>query len=218
MAEALCTVAELQAALQRGETALVSGALDEDALQPIIDRVSALCEEHCDRKLLDAGDDETIELVGDGGIYIRLIDEGLYPIISVISVTDDGDTIPQQPDSNSNGWKVNPVWRRRGRIALVGYNTTADAVVSVVARTGYSSDAAALVTAGTLTAAEGREHDNAVAALKQACLDWCVYLIQNHIPGADNVQLGPGMAMSFSERMMPKRVQMALAPYRRITL
>lgn len=214
----LFTVAELRAILDRENTSATTGRLADAVLTEVAERVTALVATYCGRTLLAGAAADKLELIGDGTCYLRLYEQGAYPIVSVSSVIIDGETIPAQPNSNSAGWKLNAVWRRRGIVALVDYTATLDAECSVTATYGYvasSSDRATLVAAGTMTAIEAAEHETAVAQLKHAALDWAVYLVNHYVAGADQIEIGT-MAMSFSERQMPARVKAALTRFRSI--
>lgn len=212
MAEALITYEQLHQALVREKTDLAEGVLSEDFLGPVVSRVSALAEAYCDRVLKASATDSTFVLEGNGSAFINLADQGGLPIISVTAVTVDGDEIPERPDSNSSGWYLNPEHRRLGRIYLDGYSATLGYEVSVEARVGYDDQAE-----DDLTTPELREHANALLALEQACLDWAVYLVKNFAPGAEQISLGEGMALSFAEKSMPTRVRGMLDRYRRLT-
>lgn len=211
----LTTWQAVRDALNRDRTDAVAGegVLSEDTLAPLVERVSAAMEAYCDRRLKAGADDETATLAGDGGATLDL--GGRCPIVAVTSVADDGTAIPARPTATGLGWWCTPADRAAGRIRLTGYATTPGAAVTVTGRFGYAADAEALLEAGTLTLDEAKTHLRALAVLEQACLDWCVYLVQHFAPSAQTIELG-GMGMTFTERRVPTRVEALLRPFRRL--
>lgn len=219
MAELLVTAAQIRTALARERTDIDAGMLDTAADGPLADlaaTVSAFIEGACDRALVDIGTAQTWELEWDGTGLLELHEVGAYPLTAITSVTIDGDTVDEADDHLSDGWWANAHERTIGRIRVTGEGFDLGDPVLVVARAGYTDDAATLRTAGTITYQEQRAHETALRELQTMAVDLAVYRFNHVVPGADVIEIGE-LSMSFTERDIPRRVKAVLDRYRRLT-
>ncbi|MCG3177502.1 MAG: hypothetical protein MOGMAGMI_02476 [Candidatus Omnitrophica bacterium] len=219
MAELLVTAAQIRAALARERTDIDAGMLDTASDGPLADLaavVSAFIEGACDRVLVDIGTAQTWELEWDGSGYLDLHEIGAYPLTAITSVSIDGTAVDEADDHLSSGWWSNAHERAMGRIRVNGQSANLGDVVEVVARAGYTDDAATLRTAGTITYQEQRAHETALRELQTMAVDLAVYRFNHVVPGADVIEIGD-LSMSFTERDIPRRVKAVLDRYRRLT-
>jgi hypothetical protein len=214
----IASIAELREHIARGQTDLDDGLLDDGVLVPLANGCVAQMETYCDRTLIAPAAAEVYSFYGSDDDRLRLwLEVGALPIAAITSVVVDGETVAAQPDSDSDGYRCGPPERRRGEIRLYGTTAGADDLCVVTARCGYAKDHATLLAATTITAAEARDHERGVEALRAVFLDWCRYLHAHHTPSAETIEIG-GMSANFSERDMPARVKAALAPFRRLVV
>jgi hypothetical protein len=219
MAELLCTAAQIRDALQRERTELETGMLStvtDGPLDSLAKAVSAFIEGACDRVLVDNGTAQAWNLEWDGGTHLNLWQLGAYPLTAITSLTVDGDTIAAAADHISTGYWVNSVLRPQGRIRANGLSYISGVPVVVTARAGYTSTAAALKAAGTITYQEQRDHETAMRELQTMAVDLAVYRFNHVVPGADVIEIGD-LSMSFTERDIPRRVKTVLDRYRRMS-
>ncbi|MBI2300284.1 MAG: hypothetical protein HYU66_15290 [Armatimonadetes bacterium] len=199
-ANALTTVATLRQWLTQSLTPETDGRLSDANLEALINRGSGAIESWCDRALVAPATALTYTFDGDDGRRLVLPE---WPVVSVSTVSVDGESIPARPSLLAEGYVVRPgeAW-----IELVGYRFSRGiANVTVSARLGYDA---------TLAATD-RRHRRALDDLGQACLLLCAYWFEKPVGGrlTSGVE---GHLQSFQPDLWPEEVKALLLPYRRL--
>lgn len=210
--DALTTVEALRTHLQAQRTDSTTGRYSNDLLESLINQVSSRIGRYVGRRLKAPASDETHTLDGDGTTTICCYRAGLWPIVSITSITnlDSSETIPARASVANDGYVMGSDDKLAGIIRLDGYVTDRGiGTVQIVGRFGYDATIGAV--AGTIQ--EAIHHRQALDDLEMACLDWCGYYFQARVPSLETLTLD-GVSMVVREQAVPTRVRAALDRFR----
>lgn len=197
--QALVSMAQLRAWLCAGRTLEAAGRLADAPLAALAEAASAAIGAWCGRRLLAPAEPEIYRLDGTGGSLLLLPE---WPVVELLDLTIDGQTVPPREPAGSLGYMV----REREGLLLLSGRGFARGVgnIEVRARLGYCR----------MLAASEAQHQTALATLGQACLLLAAHWHDKPAAGAYATR-DDGLAVRYPAERLPAEVEGLLRPFRR---